>query len=162
MEGQAKKSKQSLGKTPMDLRFIKRTVPMKDVNNEKLRDIELGIWELHIVAIWIFVGFQQPCRQNSQHLYNVTFYRTPVTSAQCIYKTDKHPDAGMLLNYDDNDYSQDDAQIGGAFLAQTKDDILQPYISDHEFRSSNNDFDLEHKKYVFDIRHQKMSLYFNN
>ena len=70
-----------------------------------------------------------------QNLYNDVFSRLPVTSAQCIIGTEKYPDAGMVLNYND-DSSQDYAQIEGAFRALTKDDILQPYISDDDFRSS--------------------------
>ena len=34
--------------------------------------------------IWIFIGFQQQDRQNSQNLNNDTFCRLPVVSAQCI------------------------------------------------------------------------------
>ena len=38
----------------------------------------------------------------------------------------------------------------------TKDDILQPCISDTDFRSSNNGNDIGYNLYVFDIRHQKI------
>ena len=38
------------------------------------------------------------------------------------------PDTGILLNYDDDDYSQSYHQIKEAFKALTRDDILQPYI----------------------------------
>ena len=40
-----------------------------------------------------------------------------------------------LLNYDDDDYNQGYGQIKEALKALTKDDILQPYISDNDFRS---------------------------
>ena len=46
-------------------------------------------------------------------------------------------DAGILLNYDDNDDSQCYSQFKEAFRALTKNDILQSYISDDDFRSSN-------------------------
>ena len=68
---------------------------------------------------------------------NDNFCRLPVTSTQCIIGTEKNPDAGILLNYDDDDYSQGFNQIKEAYRALTKYDILQPYISDHDFRSSN-------------------------
>ena len=58
------------------------------------------------VPIWIIVAFQQRDREQSQILKNDTFYRPPVTSAQCFIGTEKHPDAGILLNNDDDDYSQ--------------------------------------------------------
>ena len=57
------------------------------------------------VPIWKIVGFQQRDRQDSQNLNNDTFYRPPVTNAQCIFATEKCPDAATVLNYDD-DYSQ--------------------------------------------------------
>ena len=56
--------------------------------------------------IWIFVVFQQRDRQDSQTLNNDTFCRLTVTSVQCIIGTEEYPDAGFLLNYDDDDYSQ--------------------------------------------------------
>ena len=58
------------------------------------------------VAVWIFLGFQQQDRQDSQNLNNDTFYRLPVTSAQCILGTEKNPDAGILLSYDADDFSR--------------------------------------------------------
>ena len=38
-----------------------------------------------------------------------------------------------------------------AFGALTKDDILQPYLSDNGFRSSNKDVDKGYNLYLFDI-----------
>ena len=54
-----------------------------------------------------------------------------------LLENEKYPDAGILINYDDDDYSQGYSQIKEAFRALTKDDILQPCISDDGFRSSN-------------------------
>ena len=42
-----------------------------------------------------------------------------------------------------------------AFKAVTKDNILQPYISEHDFRSSNVDNDIGYNIYAFNIRYQK-------
>ena len=87
---------------------------------------------------------------------NDTFCRLPVVSAQCIIGTEKYPDAGILFNYDDDYYSQGYDQIKQAFKALTKDDILQPYISDYDFVSSNvRANDVGYNLYVFDIRCQK-------
>ena len=79
-----------------------------------------------------------------------------VVSAQCIISTEKYLDAAMLLNYDDDDYSQGYHEIKEALKALTKDDILQPYISEQDFRSSNvRADDVGYNLYVFDIRYQK-------
>ena len=51
--------------------------------------------------------------------------------------TEKCNDAGILLTYDDVDSSQGYGQIKEAFRSLTKYDILQPYLYDHDFRSSN-------------------------
>ena len=87
---------------------------------------------------------------------NDTFCRLPVVSAQCIIGTEKYPDAGILLDYNNDDYSQGYHQIKEAFKALTKDDILQPYISDDDFKTSNiRADDVGYNLYVFDIRYQK-------
>ena len=87
---------------------------------------------------------------------NDTFCRLPVVSAQCVIGTEKNPDAGVLLNYDDDDYSQGYHQIKETFRALTKDDILQSYISEEDFRTSNvRAADVGYNLHVFDIRYQK-------
>ena len=79
----------------------------------------------------------------------------PVTNAQCIIRTERYPDSAVILNHDDEDYSQGYGQIKEAFRALTKDDILQPYISEDDFRSSNEGNNMGYNIYVFDIRYQK-------
>ena len=86
---------------------------------------------------------------------NDTFYRLLVTSAQCIIGTEKYPDSGILLNYNDDNYSQGYGQIKEAFKALTKDNLLQQYISDADFRSSNDGNNIGYNIYAFDIRYQK-------
>ena len=87
---------------------------------------------------------------------NDTFCRLPVVSAQCIIGTEKYTDAGILLNYDDDDHSQGYQQIKEAFKVLTKDDILQPYTSVDNFRTSNVRVDdVGYNLYVFDISYQK-------
>ena len=109
------------------------------------------------VPIWIIIGFQQQDRQDSQNLNNDTFCSFPVVSAQCSIGTEKCSDAAILLNYDDDDYSQGYSKIKEAFKALTEDDILQPYISEDDFRSSNVAAnDVGYNLYVFDIRYQKI------
>ena len=149
-------SKQILNKTPTELRYVERSVFMKEVNNQNVWNFELGSQENMNVPIWIIIGFQQRDRQDSQNLNKDTFCRLPVVSAQCIIGTEKYPDSGILLNFDDDDYSHGYHQIKEVFRALTKDEILQPYISDDNFRTSNAAAnDIGYNLYVFDIRYQK-------
>ena len=94
--------------------------------------------------------------QDLQNLNNDTFYRPLVTSAQCIIGTEKYPDSAILLDYNNDNHSQGYGQIKEAFKSLTKDDILQPYISDNDFRSSNNNKDIGYNLYVFDIDIRKI------
>ena len=128
---------------------------MKELNTQNLWSFELGTEEGKNVPKWIIVGFEQHDRQNSQNLNTDTFYRPPVTSTQCIIGTEKYPDNVILSGYDNDDYKQGYGQIKEAFKALTKDDILQPFISDNDFRSSNNNKDIGYNLFVFDIRYQK-------
>ena len=142
-------------KTHTNLYYPERSVFMKEVNTQNFWTFELGTQEGVNVPIWIFVAFQQHDRQHDQTLNNDTFYRMPVTSAQCIIGTEKYPDSAILLNYDDDDYSQGYGQIKEAFKVLTKDNILQPYISEDDFRSDNNGNSIGYNIHVFDIRYQK-------
>ena len=150
-------SKQITSKPSTKLRYVERTVFKNEVNNQNLWDFELGSQESMNVPIWIIISFQPQDRQDSQNFNKDTFCRLLVVSAQCIIGTEKYPDAGILLNYDDDDYYvQGYSQIKEAFRALTRDDILQPYISEEDFRSSNvTADDLGYNLYVFDIRYQK-------
>ena len=149
-------SKQILNKTPTELRYVERSVFMKEVKNQNVWNFELGSQENMNLPIWIIIGFQQQDRKDSQNLNNYTFCRLRVVSAQCVIGKEKYPDAGILLNYDDDDYSQGYHRIKEAFRALTKDDILQPYISEEDFRTSNvRAADVGYNLCVFDIRYQK-------
>ena len=64
--------------------------------------------------------------------------------------------AGILLPYDDDNYSQGYAQIKEAFRASTKEDIIQPYTTDDDFRSSDDGVvELGYNLCVFDERCQQ-------
>ena len=141
--------------TPTQHNYIERSVFMKEVNTQSLWTFELGSQEGINVPIWIFIDFQQNDRENDQNLNNDTFYRPLVTSAQCIIGTEKYPDSGILLNYNDDNYCQGYGQIKEAFKALTKDNLLQPYISEHDFRSSNDGNNIGYNIYAFDIRYPK-------
>ena len=79
----------------------------------------------------------------------------PVTSAQVVIGTERYPDTAILLNYNDDDYSQVYVQIKEAFRALTKGNILQPYITEDDFRSSNDGDNIGYNIHAFDIRYQK-------
>ena len=105
---------------------------MKEVNTQNFWTFKLGTQGINI-PIWVIVGFQQRDRQDSQNLNKNSFYRPPVTNGQCIIGTEKFPDSGTLMKYNDDDYSQGYGQIKEALRALTKDDIFQLYISEHDF-----------------------------
>ena len=155
MQQQSILSKQILHKTPTQINYPERSVFMKEVNTQNFWTFELGTQESINMPTWIFVGFQQNDRQNDQNLNNDSFVRLPVISAQVLLGTERYPDSGILLNYDDDDYSQGYGLIKEAFKALAKDDILQPYISEDDFRSSNEGNNIGYNIYAFDIRYQK-------
>ena len=154
MQQQSILSKRILNKTPTEINYLERSVFMKEVNTQNVWTFELGTQEGINIPTWIFAAFQQNDRQHDQNLNNDTFVRLPVISAQFIIGTERYPDSGNLLNYDD-DYSQGYGQIKEAFKALTKDDILQPYITEDDFRSSNEGNNVGYNIYAFDIRYQK-------
>ena len=57
--------------------------------------------------------------------------------------------------YDDDEYSQGYGTIKEAFTALTMNDILRPFIAEHDFRSANKGDNTGYILYVFDIRYQK-------
>ena len=118
--------KKILSRTPTELRYVELSVFMTEINNQFLWFFELGSQESMNAPIWIIIGFQQKDREDSQNLNIDSFYRLPVTSCQCIIGIEKHPDGYILLNCDDDDFSQAYGQIKEAFRALTEDDILQP------------------------------------
>ena len=155
MQKQSILSDQILYKTPTQIQYPERSVFMKEVNTQNVWTFELGTQEGVSIPTWIFIAFQQNDRQHDQNLNNDTFVRLPVISAQVVIGTERYPDSAILLNYDDDNYAQGYGLIKEAFKALTKDDILQPYISENDFRSSNNNDDVGYNIYAFDIRYQK-------
>ena len=149
-------SKQISIKTPTELRYIEGSVFIKAVRNQNLWNFERGSQESMNVPKWIILGFQQRDRQDSQNLKKDTFRRLPVVSAQCNIGTEKYPDAGNFLIYDADDYSKAYGQIKEASRALTTDDVLKPYVSDVDFKSSNvRADDAGYKLYVLGIRYQQ-------
>ena len=69
--------------------------------------------------------------------------------------TEKYRDFAVSLNYGDDDYPHGYGQIKESFKALTKDVILQPYLSDNEFRSTNEDNGIGFNSYIFGIQYPK-------
>ena len=148
-------SKQNINKTPTEIKYPERSVFMKEVNTQNFWTFELGTQESINIPTWIFVGFRQNDRQHDQNLNNDTFIRLPVISAQVVLGTERHPDSAILINRDDDDYCQGYGLSKEAFRGLTKDDILKPYISEDDFRSSNEGNNIGYNIYAFHIRYQK-------
>ena len=103
-------SNQILSKTPTELRYVERSVFMKEVNNQNMWNFIMGPKELLNVPIRTNIGFQQRDREDSQSL-NDTFCRLPVHNAQCIIGLEKYPDAGIFLTFDHDDCTHGYNQI---------------------------------------------------
>ena len=155
LEQQTILSNRIVKKIPTELRYIEISVVMKEVNTQNFWTFELGNQKGMNVPLFLFVVFQKRNRQDSQNLNNDTFYRPPVTVAQCNIGSERYPDNSIILNYDDDDNSERYAQIKETFRALTRDDILQLYISYHYYRSNIDGNDIGYSLYVFDIRYQK-------
>ena len=106
MQQQSILSKQIINKTPTEVNYPERSVLMKEVNTQKFWTFELGTQEGINIPTWKYVAFQQNDRKHDQNLNNDTFVRLPVISAQVVIGTERYPDSGFLLNYDDDVYSQ--------------------------------------------------------
>ena len=129
---------------------------MEEVINQNIWIFELDNQESFIVPLWIIIGFQKRDRQNFQNLNNDTSCRLSVTSAQRKIELEKCPDAGILLNYVDDDYSQGYAEIKECFRALLKEDIFQAYLLDDDIRSSKTRADdVGCKFFVFDVRYRQ-------
>ena len=87
--------KQITDKVPTELRCVKKSVFLKEVNTQNLWSCELRTQECVNVPIWIIVGFHQRERQDFQNLAKDAFYKPPVKSAQCFIGTEKYPDSAI-------------------------------------------------------------------
>ena len=115
---------------------------MKEVNTQNLFTFELGTQEGINLPMCIYAVFQRNDRQQDQNINNDTFCRLPIASGQCIIGNEKYLDTAILLNFNDDDYSQGNHQIKEVFKALTYDDLLQPYKSENDYRSSNDGDDI--------------------
>ena len=65
-------SKQILSEISTELRYVERSILMKEVNTRNFWNLELGTQDEINVPILNIVGFQQRDRQDSQNLNNDT------------------------------------------------------------------------------------------
>ena len=148
--------KQVVDRKPTQLRYPEKSVFMKEVNTENFWTFELGTQQGFNIPTWIFTVFHQGDREHDQHLNNDSFCRLPLINAQCVTGTERYPDSAMLLNYDDDEYSQRYGEIKEAFRALTHDNILQPrYKSEDDYRSSNGGNNFVYNKHTSDKQYQK-------
>ena len=154
-------NQQTITEMPTDLSYIERSVCSKDVQQQSEWIFDLGVGERIDLAINVVVGFHQSERLNSQLLHKDSSKRPSVKFAQCIIGTERYPDAGINLNYAEDKNSQGYGRIVSCFTHLTKDDILQPYISQEDFITNNVNSagdttdDIGYKLFLFDIRYQK-------
>ena len=107
---------QILDEIPTEFGNVERSVFLKEVNDQNLWNFELNSQESMNVPILIIIGVQQRNGQDSQNLNIDSFFRLPVVISECIIGTEKHPDSGILINYDDY-FNQGYSQIKEAFRA---------------------------------------------
>ena len=151
MEQQAIISEQILGGTLTELQHVEGPSFMKKLFTQNLWHFELASQKGIKVPFGLTVRLQQRNRQKSQNLKNVTFHRLIVTSAQCKIGTEKYHNAGIIIIYDNDDYSQGYGCNKGAFGTLARDNFLQPYIFDHDSKSSNHGTEVGYNLHVFDI-----------
>ena len=138
-----------------EFHYSERSVVLKEVNTQNLWIFELGTQKGINFPVGIYVGFQQNDQQHDQNLNNDTFCRLPIVIAQGIIGNEKYPDTGILLNFNDDDYSQRYHQIKKAFRALSHDNTLQLYISENDYKSDEMGNDVIYIIHAFDIRYMK-------
>ena len=110
---------------------------MKDLTTENNWTFELGVGNGIDIAICIIVGFMQRDQFNQQHRNNDTLYRQSVVNAQPILGSEKYTDAGNNCGYAIAKHSPAYGKVVSCFRHLAKDDILQPFITQKDFVSSN-------------------------
>ena len=131
----------------------------KDKQKQEGLNIELGIGKGIFMCCYVKIGFQQRDRLNNQEPNEDSLYKTPSSFPQCKIRTEKNPEAGRNLDYRGDKYCQSYGQLVSCFNHLTKDDILQPNISQKDFLPNNvkardrNTEGIGNYSFVFDIRY---------
>ena len=114
---------------------------MKDVTTKNNFTFELGVVDGIDIPVYAIVGFMQRDQFSQQHQNNDTFHRPSVVNAPCIIGSEIFPDAGINCIYASEKNSQAYGEIVSCFRHLAKDNILQPYIKQQGFITSNNHLD---------------------
>ena len=133
---------------------------MKDVTTENNWKFKLGVGDGIDVPIYVIVRFMRRDQFNQQHQSIDTFYRQSAVNVHCLVGSEKIPDAGINCNYVIDKFSQAYGEIVSCFRHLAKDNVLQPYIRQKGFITSNKypDGNPSYNLYNFDIRlHQDYS-----
>ena len=96
IQQQGNLSEQILSKTPTELRYVERSVFLKEVKNQNLLKFKLGGQESMKFPLRIIIELQQRDREDSQNLNNDCFYRETFNSAQLFIGIEKHPHVGIF------------------------------------------------------------------
>ena len=146
-----------LSKIPTELSYIKRSSYKKDTTIENNWTFELGVGNGVDAPLYIRVGFVQRDQFNQQQQNIDTFYRASVANTQCTIGSEQFPDAGINCKFAIDKYSQAYEENVSCIRHSAKDNILQPYITQKDFISSNSypDGNPCNNLYVFDIRHHQ-------
>ena len=126
-----------VSKDATELSYTIRSFYLKNLTTENNWTFELGIGDGIDIPIYVKFAFMQRDQFNQQHQKNDTFYTPSVVNAHCIIVSEKFPDAGINCFYAIDKYSQAYAEIGSCFRRLAKDNILQAYITQKDFISSN-------------------------
>ena len=129
---------QIVSRTATELPYIEGSFYMKNVTIENNWTFELGVGDGIDKPFYIIVGFMQRDEFNQQHQDNDTFYRPSVVNAQCTVGREKFLGAGIICNFAMAEYSQTYGEIVSCFRHSAKNIILQLYITQKAFLTSNN------------------------
>ena len=137
-----------VSRAPTELHYIETSVCRKDVNSQNDCTFELGVQNAIGLPIYGFVGSQVRNWLDNQEHDNDLFTRLPLSCVQCIIITGEYTNAGIILNYDDDSFSQNYGKIVSCFEHLTRANFLLAYITRNYFGSDN-----AYNLYVFDILH---------
>ena len=140
-----------------ELSYIKRSSYMEDVTAENNWTFEPGVGHGIDIPFYVIAGFLQRDQFNQQHENIDTFFKPSVVNAQCIIGNQKLPDGREKCIYAIDKFSQVYGEIVSSFRHLATDNILQLYITQKDFITSNNypDGNPGYNLYVFDIRHHQ-------
>ena len=116
-------------KSTSELSYFERYVSSEDVKQQIEWKFNLVVREGLDLTTDVIVGFRQRDRLKYQLLSFDSFYTPPLKLAQSIIRTEKYRGAGIFIGHAEADYSRGYSQFVSFVEDLTKDDIIQPFIS---------------------------------